>query len=57
MFANFFKEKVNNIITNTEIDDQVFNGSKIMNANDEFFMTELNVREVLTKLKTITLTK
>ena len=50
-FAKFFKEKVQNITKNTTVDEQVFNGTEKLNAADELFMTELNVREVLSKLK------
>ena len=40
-----------NITQTTQTDEHVFNGTRVMHANDEFFMTELKVREILSKLK------
>ena len=51
VFSMFFKKKVSNIVQNATIDDNVFNGTGQINAENEFFMTELNIREVLSKLK------
>ena len=49
--AKFFEEKVTEITENTNIDDNVYNGSKQINAESEFFMTELKIREVMSNLK------
>ena len=45
-FAKCFKSKVSNITQTTTIDANVFNGTEQMQAQEEFFMTELKVREI-----------
>ena len=50
-FAKYFKAKVEEITISTTVDENVFNGTKQINAENEFFMTELRVREVIATLK------
>ena len=50
-FAQYFKTKVHDIAESTKIDESIFNGTRQINSNNEFFMTEIKVREVLSTLK------
>ena len=38
-FADFFEQKVGNIVENTVVDAEVNNGERIILANDEMFMS------------------
>ena len=44
-FAMFFKSKVEDITTECQVNEAVYNGSRLMDAGDENFMTELNVKK------------
>lgn len=50
-FADFFKEKVDTIIQETLIDQNVFNGSKKVDVAAQNFFTEENVRNAFVNLK------
>ena len=50
-FAKHFKEKVENITTSCQIDDNVYNGANLMIAGNENFFNELNVKRCLMNLK------
>ena len=51
-FASFFKDKVQNVVNNLVIDDNVYNGTRKINAENEDFMTENDVLIVMENLKT-----
>ena len=40
-FASFFSNKINNIINDSNIEDTVFNGTRLVNGVNEDFMTLL----------------
>ena len=50
-FACFFKSKVDNITRECQINDEVYNGTRLMNTGDENFMSETNVMRCRTSLK------
>ena len=50
-FADFFKRKVEDIVAETEIDQDVFNGSKMVDATSENFFTYENVTKAMQSLK------
>ena len=50
-FADYFKSKVENITAECQIDEDVYNGQRLMNVNNENFMTESNVKRCLMDLK------
>jgi endonuclease/exonuclease/phosphatase family metal-dependent hydrolase len=50
-FADFFKQKVENITKGTAINPNVFNGTAKTNADSENFFTEENVSNVMKNLK------
>ena len=50
-FANFFKSKVETLARTCTTDDTVYNGARILEADEEFFMTELNILQILKNLK------
>ena len=39
-FANYFKEKVENLASTCKINQNVYNGEKILEAENEDFMTD-----------------
>ena len=51
VFANFFKTKVENMANQCSTSDTVYNGKKIMDAEEEFFMTDTNILQILKNLK------
>ena len=42
-FAYFFEQKVLKIVENTKVDDEVYNGEKILTANNEMFMSRQDI--------------
>ena len=50
-FADFFKQKVENITKSTTVMQDVFNGEKKVDADSENFFTEEKVKEVMKTLK------
>ena len=50
-FADFFKSKVDDIVKNTVICPEVYNGKRKVNCNDENFMTESNILECVKTIK------
>ena len=50
-FADFFKNKVQNIVNNQVIDDQIYNGKRKVNVNSVDFMTENDVLKAVKSLK------
>ena len=50
-FANFFKEKVESLARSCTIEQNVYNGEKILNSTNENFMTEYNILQILKTLK------
>ena len=50
-FANFFKDKVTSIVNTLEIDDNVYNGTRKMIAENDDFMTENDILIVMNSLK------
>ena len=50
-FANFFEKKVNDIVGNTRVDDNVYNGAIKLNAQCEMFMTKINIKESIKSIK------
>ena len=50
-FANFFQGKVENLANTCNIDQNIYNGGKIIEATNENFMTELNILQILKTLK------
>ena len=51
-FANFFKDKVQNIVNTTEIDPDVYNGKRKLNTPNKNFMTKEEVFLAIKSLKT-----
>ena len=41
-FAEYFKNKVEQITTECQTDDNVYNGGKLLNVGNENFMSEIN---------------
>ena len=39
-FANYFQDKINKLAQTCNTDQNVFNGEKVLNSNNENFMTE-----------------
>ena len=50
-FEKFFQDKVNNLAQTCNVDPNVYNGERILNSNNENFMTEINIMQILTTLK------
>ena len=50
-FAKFFKNKINEIISTTEINNAVYNGKRKMEYPNEFFMTETDLTDCLKNIK------
>jgi hypothetical protein len=50
-FADFFKQKVEDITKSTTVKQDVFNGEKKVDAESENFFTEERVKEVMKTLK------
>ena len=50
-FASYFKNKVENITNECQIDDNVYNGTRLMNVGNENFMSEINLKRCLMGLK------
>jgi hypothetical protein len=50
-FADFFKQKVEDITKSTVVKKDVFNGEKKVDAESENFFTEERVKEVMKTLK------
>ena len=50
-FANFFSNKVNSIVTQSVIDDNVYNGKKLFDCPSSPFMSNDNILECLKDIK------
>ena len=50
-FANKFENKIINIQNSSNIDENVYNGTRKMTSNNEHFMTELDVLEAVKLIK------
>ena len=50
-FADFFGNKIENIVNTTHIDPAVYNGTPKVQENNFNFMTEVNIIESIMKLK------
>ena len=50
-FANFFMTKIDTLLSTCSVSDDVYNGNKILDAGNEFFMTERNILKILKNLK------
>ena len=46
-FANYFNEKVKSIVESCNVENDVYNGKKKVNCNDENFMTLENVTKAI----------
>ena len=51
-FANFFESKIQDIQNEISIDEEVYNGTKKVNADNLNFMTRSNIEEAIKSLKT-----
>jgi hypothetical protein len=51
LFADFFKNKVEKIVTETVIDPNVSNGDKVIHSNNKNFFSLLDVEQVILSLK------
>ena len=51
-FANFFSNKVNSIVNQTQIDPEVYNGRCKLVCDQEFFMSPADILECLKSIKT-----
>ena len=51
-FASFFKNKITNIVNESRININVYNGTNKMVIPDKNFVSELNIREVISSMKT-----
>ena len=45
-FADFFEQKVRNIVRNTVVDAEVYNGERIILADDEMFMSRQDITTI-----------
>ena len=54
-FSNFFNTQIQNLVSTTQIDEEVFNGSAKVQSREINFMTEINILKAvgLIKLKTL----
>ena len=50
-FASYFDSKVKDILANTKVNDQVYNGTRKVTAENKFFMDRLSVKECMLSLK------
>ena len=50
-FAEFFEKKVNNIVNQTLVNPNVYNGNKRIHARNEMFMTKSNIIDCINNLK------
>ena len=50
-FANQFEDKINKIVDQTKIDQNVYNGTRKMYEEDYNFMTEAEILEAVSSLK------
>ena len=50
-FADFFEQKILKIVENTKVDEGVYNGEKIVNANDAMFMSRHDIIRCMTSIK------
>ena len=50
-FASFFKTKITNIVNESQINNNVYNGTRKVNVNDENFMNETNVKDAIVSIK------
>ena len=50
-FANFFENKITQITSNTQISNNVYNGTKKVDHPNSFFMTDTDIRECLNNIK------
>ena len=50
-FGTYFKNKVDHLANTCKVENDVYNGQKIINAQEEFFMTEPNILKILKSLK------
>ena len=50
-FARFFDKKVKDIITSVSIDEDVYNGKELINANNSMFMDCLSIKNCVLSLK------
>ena len=50
-FARFFDKKVKDILTSVSIDEEVYNGKELINANSTMFMDSQSIKECVLSLK------
>ena len=50
-FANYFDVKIRNILENVSIDDEVYNGTKKIEVNNNHFMDRVAVKACIQSLK------
>ena len=50
-FAQMFENKINNLVSEISIDQNVYNGSRKINEQDKNFMTRENIRNAISTLK------
>ena len=50
-FAKFFHDKVNDIVNNTIIDENIHNGFKKLNSENLFFMSSTDLKECIKNIK------
>ena len=50
-FASFFKTKISDIVNESRINNNVYNGRRKVNANDEHFMNELDIKNAILSVK------
>ena len=50
-FAAMFEKKITDIVSETEINDNVYNGTRKLNEQDKNFMTDVNIINAIKSLK------
>ena len=50
-FAKMFEKKINDTLSTTGVDDNVYNGTRKINEHNKNFMTSSNVRSAILSLK------
>jgi hypothetical protein len=50
-FAKFFDNKIKDVLGQTCVEENVFNGNKKVNSETKFFMSAQRIRECISSLK------
>ena len=50
-FADFFEQKVRNIVESTNVDPGVYNGERVITAGDEMFMSRHDIIKCMLNIK------